>query len=119
MKTTLLILCGMVILLTGCGTIKVPTNTLTFKTPFGALNIEHPQDFVGSNLDVFIGTNGSVHATFGYIKTANSPEVIDKVAAGQAAVITAQGNALKQAFEAGGAMAGNFAGAAAKTMIKP
>ncbi len=115
MKTFLTIIAAA--LLTGCGTVKVPTNTLLFKTQFGQLAIEHPQDFTGTNLSVKIETNGTVTANFGYIKTANSPEVIDKVSAGQVAILKQQGENAEKLFKAGAEAGGILVGKGAHTAV--
>lgn len=101
MKTITLCLLALAGLLIGCSTVRVPANTIRFKTPYGSLDVTHPQDFTGTNMYVMIETNGTVTASFGYIKTANSPAVIDKVAAGQVAIIRAQGEVSEKLFKAG------------------
>lgn len=102
MKTRYVILSILSILvLVGCGTVRVPANTIRIKSPRGTFSVTHPQDFTGSNVVVSLHTNGTLEAKFDYIHTANSPEVIDKVAAGQVAVIKAQGDVAEKLFRAG------------------
>lgn len=97
-----------------CTSIKVPANTVKFETPHGSLTLVHPQNTSMTNVHVMFGTNGTVEATIGSLHTENSPDVIDKVAAGEVAKINAIGTQVQGAFEAGAKMAGAAAGAAAK-----
>jgi hypothetical protein len=102
MKNTLLILTLAAIVATGCTLpVKVPANTIVFKSPYGELAITHPQDFTGRNMDAIIDTNGAVHFKFDYIHTANSPAVIDKTAAGQAAILHEHYDGAAKLFQAG------------------
>jgi hypothetical protein len=98
-----------------CNTVNVPANSVTFRSPSGQLTITHPQNTSLTNLDVEITTNGTVHAKIGGLVTFNSPEVIDKVSAGQVAIIKAQGDAFEKAARAGGELVGAGIGTAAKT----
>lgn len=116
------ILCAVALLagfiFSGCAGVQVPTNTVAIDTPFGKVKIEHPQDFIGSNVVSSFSSN-AISISFGYIKTANSPEVIDKAAAGQVAIIKAHADSAEKLMKAGAELVGQTGAAAAKKMVVP
>lgn len=117
LTTTFLTLSLLAILTMGfgsCSTIKVPANSVTFRTPSGQLTIVHPQNTALTNMDISIATNGTVRAKIGGMVTYNSPDVIDRVAAGEVAKINAIGIQVREGVKAGLEGAGAAAGAAVK-----
>lgn len=101
MKTKLFLLTVM-IAVAGCAhRINVPANTLRFRTEHGSLDVTHPQDTSMTNVVISIATNGTVTARIGSLNTRNSPEVIDKVAAGEVAKINALGTQLREGVKPG------------------
>jgi uncharacterized lipoprotein YajG len=106
-----------VLLLTGCA-IRVPANTVRFQTPRGTLELVHPQNTKAKDIALQVSTNGQYSLSIGSLDTQNNPEVIDKTAAGQVAIIKAQGEVSEKLFRAGvesiGAAGGKAVGAAAK-----
>jgi len=112
---SLLLLCGCA----GMGRVRVPANEVKFKSRFGELTLVHPQNTKMEAVMIQIMENGAVTAQIGSLNTMNSPEVISKSAAGQAAIIKAYGTEMRETFKAGGEAAGKFAGAAAKTAVAP
>ena len=103
------------LLFVGCKSpfaVHIPTNVLKFTAPNGALTIEHPQNFDGTNMEVDFETNGTVHAKFGHIHSENDPATISAEAAGESAKLKAFGGALADVIKAQGAMAGKAANTA-------
>ena len=116
MKTLPLIITCLTLVI-GCRSprVLVPANTVNFKTQYGSLDLQHPQDTEMEKVDIEIGTNGTVHARIGLLRTKNSPEVIDKTAAGQVAILKQQGENMEKAFDAGAKAVGAVGGKAAST----
>ncbi len=101
----------------GCSAFKinVPANELVFKSANGSLSLKHPQNTDMGDVLIRIETNGAVEAKIGTLHTVNSPEVIDKTAAGEVAKINALGEQVREAVKAGAEAMGAGAGAAVKT----
>lgn len=115
MKTFPLILA---VALAGCSRlsrVQVPANTVNFKTEHGSLALVHPQDTQMKDVTIEIATNGTVRAQIGTLTTKNSPDVIDKSAAGQVAIIKQWGETSEKIFNAGAAAMGTAGGTAVKT----
>lgn len=110
--TTLVLLALLTMGFSSCFTVQVPANSVTFRSSSGQLTIVHPQNTSLTNLDVEIGTNGTVHAKIGGLVTFNNPAVIDSTAAGQVAIAKQHGENAVKAFNAGAAAAGKIGAAA-------
>lgn len=111
-------LCLCLVLAAGCSRlsrVQVPANTVDFVTPHGSLSLAHPQDTQMKDVTVEIATNGTIRATIGSLTTKNAPDVIDKTAAGQVAIIKQWGETSEKIFNAGATAIGAGAGTAAKT----
>ncbi len=86
MKTSILILCASVMVLTGCKS-PVPGNHISGSLGGVPFKIENPKQFSakGFQLTLDAGTNHFV-LHFDEMSSQNDPQVIDKSYAGQAAV---------------------------------
>lgn len=80
-------------LLALCGCLRggsgVPANRITLKTPRGSYDILTPKNVAISNFKASVDTNGAVQIAFEKWSSTNDPLVIDKAAAGQAAIVNA------------------------------
>lgn len=86
--------------------VKVPANEVHFRSAHGTLALKHPQDTQMENVQIEISTNGTARARIGKLTTKNSPDVIDKSAAGTVAILRQNGENMVKSFEAGGAAVG-------------
>ena len=96
---------------TGCfARVQVPANVVSFKTPRGELQLTHPQNTKAKDVSLFVSTNGEYSLSIGSLDTQNNPEVIDRSAAGQVAIMKEFGTQVREGIKTGV----EAAGAAAK-----
>lgn len=100
----------------GCAAFRpaVPTTKFTVWLGNHKASFSGPKNTDASKLLFEVATNGTMRFSVDHLSATNDANVIDKAAAGQAALIQATGNAIAQGVQAGAAAAGAALGAAAK-----
>ena len=114
---TLVSLCAVAaIMATGCAAFEpaVPVTKLDGQIAGQSFSISNPKNTAISNLSVTVATNGTAQLTIGSLTSVNDSNVISAADAGQAAVVSATGDAITKGISSAASAAGQFVGTAAK-----